>query len=191
MIKIVRVPIQNLTCPRQDDFLELLIHSKDENHDYFKEIAKGSLSSAVKIAKQALAHSSIEIKPGLLRLMSKDFPLSSSRGASLALALSPHLLHSNCNYKHYIIIGSLVWSEDRFIVFPENKKTLMRKLDSIYRLGYQVHPTLLIMPKTGLDITMTQMLDKLYRNNVAVKVVADMMQAYAYCVDLRCQPQTS
>ena len=176
MLKTLRIPLISLIAPSEGGFLEFLIEPLTNNDDGFESIANGVLQVAVNQARAALR--TLPENPGKsrLRLVTVDTDLSTSTGAALGLALSPWFLQIDCPYQHFIITGTLVFSNTAETAVGDSG-ALLEKMYAVSRLGYQVQPTLFIMPHLTISPEVKAIYQTLAQHNIAVRRVSTLAQA--------------
>lgn len=183
MLKTLRVPLINLASVDEDCFLEFFIEPMyDNGYDGLESIAHGTLKLAVAQARAALKMLPAGISKSRLRLINSDEDLSTSAGAALGFALSPVFLQAECSYQHFIVTGTLNISESsQPDVLVGDSGALIEKMRSVCRLGYQVQPTVFIMPVIKLNAEVKTLYQTLARNNIAVRAVKTLEQACRAC----------
>lgn len=182
MRKTMRVPLVELAEPGQGGFLEFWVEPAPPGSDPFQGLAAAPLQTALRAAREALAGLPPPQFPCQVFLANSELAVSASAGAALALALCPFLLRPDWPYPHYAVTGTLLppgrAGEPLRI---GDSGHLPAKLEALCRLGYQVEPLLLILPRVGQDAGLGEIGGRLVAQNIAVRRVADLDEAFAAC----------
>lgn len=176
MFKTFLLPIVTLTDPMEASFLEFLIEPSCQKIDGLEEIANGSMRIAVAQARKALTTLPPSSNPSNIRLVSCDNDLSISVGATLGITLSQYFLETNCPYRQLIATGGLEFSSDNINVTDSG--ALIEKIEAVCRLGYQIQPTVFILPIIEKNEKIRSIFKLLAEQNIAVRPVKTLLDAY-------------